>query len=143
MPTQSDQAARKGLTHNAKGTATSGTAAANINGVTIHSACRLSKDAVRRAGRASDPDAFTSSDSAALRIGGQTKMDWQEKQILVIDEASMLGARTLYAVNEQLCRLRESSRDFGGIPAVIFCGDSHQFRPVQERSIPLPSSTTT
>ncbi|RYC79258.1 hypothetical protein BFJ63_vAg17865, partial [Fusarium oxysporum f. sp. narcissi] len=51
----------------------------------------------------------------------------------------MLGARTLYAVNEQLCRLRGSQQDFGGIPIVLFCGDFHQFRPVQERSILLPS----
>ncbi|XP_044715034.1 PIF1 protein [Hirsutella rhossiliensis] len=38
-------------------------------------------------------------------------MDWQEKEVLVIDEVSMLGARTL-----------------------------HAFRPVQERSILLPSA---
>ncbi|KJZ71585.1 hypothetical protein HIM_09054 [Hirsutella minnesotensis 3608] len=52
----------------------------------------------------------------------------------------MLGARTLHAVNEQLCRLRGSQQDFGGIPIVLFCGDFHQFRPVQERSILLPST---
>ncbi|KAM4061884.1 PIF1-like helicase [Hirsutella rhossiliensis] len=67
-------------------------------------------------------------------------MDWQEKDVLVIDEVSMLGARTLHAVNEQLCRLRGSHQDFGGIPIVLFCGDFHQFRPVQERSILLPST---
>jgi PIF1-like helicase len=66
-------------------------------------------------------------------------MDWQEKYLLIIDEVSMLGARTLYAVNEQLCRLRDSPKDFGGILIVLFCGDFHQFRPVQERSILLPS----
>lgn len=122
-------------------TATSGTAAANIDGITIHSACKFSKDMSPRVGRSGDPDGFTSSGSAALRIDGRTKMDWQEKYVLIIDEVSMLGVRTLYAVNEQLCRLRESSRDFGGIPVVLFCGDFHQFRPVQERSILLPSST--
>ncbi|KAF4462717.1 ATP-dependent DNA helicase PIF1, partial [Fusarium albosuccineum] len=107
-------------------TATSGIVAANINGITIHSACKFSKDI--RASRGGDPDGFTSSGSAALRVDGRTKMDWQEKYGLIIDEVSMLGVRTLYAVNEQLCRLRESSRDFGGIPVVLFCGDFHQFR---------------
>lgn len=68
-------------------------------------------------------------------------MDWQEKYELIIDEVSMLGARTLYAVNEQLRRLRESTEDFGGIPVVILCGDLHQFRPARERSILLPSSS--
>jgi hypothetical protein len=122
-------------------TATSGTAAANINGITIHSACKFSKDTSPRTSRGGGPDGFTSSGSAALRVDGRTKMDWQEKYVLIVDEISMLGVRTLYAANEQLRRFRESSRDFGGIPVVIFCGDFHQFRPVQERSILLPSST--
>ncbi|XP_044715147.1 PIF1-like helicase domain-containing protein [Hirsutella rhossiliensis] len=73
-------------------------------------------------------------------VDGRSRMDWQEKEVLVIDEVSMLGARTLHAANEQLCRLRGSARDFGGIPVVILCGDFHQFRPVQERSILLPSA---
>jgi hypothetical protein len=133
--------ARRTQSHRLLVTATSGTAAANINGITIHSACKFSKDTGTRAGRAREPDGFASSGSAALRIDGQTKMDWQEKYALIIDEVSMLGARTLYAVNEQLRRLRESAKDFGGIPVVIFCGDFHQFRPVQERSILLSSST--
>ena len=69
------------------------------------------------------------------------KMHWQEKDMLIIDEVGMLGARTLHAVNEQLCSLRESRQDFGGIPVILFCGDFRQFRPVRERSILLPSAT--
>ncbi len=38
--------------------------------------------------------------------------------------------------------LRGCDQDFGGIPIVLFCGDFHQFRPVQERSILLPSAVT-
>jgi ATP-dependent DNA helicase PIF1 len=68
-------------------------------------------------------------------------MNWQEKYAPVIDEVSMLGARTLYAVNGQLRRLRESTEDFGDIPVIICCGDFYQFRPVQERSTLLPSSS--
>ncbi|KAG7423209.1 hypothetical protein Forpi1262_v015603 [Fusarium oxysporum f. sp. raphani] len=81
------------------------------------------------------------SSSACLRIDGQAKMDWQEKYALIIDEVGMLGARMLYTVNVQLRRLRESTEDFGDIPVTIFCGDFHQFRPVQEWSILLPSSS--
>jgi len=131
---------RMGQSHRLLVTATSGTAAANINGVTIHSACRFSKDTIPRSGRYADVDRFALPGSGGLRIDGQTKMNWQEKYLLIVDEVSMLGARTLHAVNEQLCRLRESRRDFGGIPIVLFCGDFHQFRPVEERSILLPSS---
>ncbi|XP_044717312.1 PIF1-like helicase domain-containing protein [Hirsutella rhossiliensis] len=111
--------ARRDLSSRLLVTATSGTAAARINGITLHSACGLTGERF---------------------VDGRSRMDWQEKEVLVIDEVSMLGARTLHAANEQLCRLRGSARDFGGIPVVILCGDFHQFRPVQERSILLPSA---
>ncbi|KAM4056479.1 PIF1-like helicase [Hirsutella rhossiliensis] len=78
-------------------------------------------------------------ENTARNVDG-SRMDWRDKDVLVIDEVSMLGARTLHAVNERLCQLRGSRRDFGGIPIVLFCGDFHQFRPVQERSILLPSA---
>ena len=35
----------------------------------------------------------------------------------------------------------ESPEDFGGIPIILLCGDFHQFRPVQERSILLPTDS--
>ncbi|XP_044715146.1 PIF1 protein [Hirsutella rhossiliensis] len=69
-------------------TATSGTAAAQINGITIHSACGFTKDQGR---------------------------------------AARTQPRTL-------------TGKISGIPIVLFCGDFQQFRPVQERSIVLPSA---
>ncbi|KJZ67910.1 hypothetical protein HIM_12701 [Hirsutella minnesotensis 3608] len=128
-----DLFARKGLSNRLLITATSGTAAARINGITIHSACGFSKDQGKGANTAKDLDGVRIPKRADRFVHGQSRMDWQEKDVLVIDEVSMLGARTLHAVNEQLCRLRGSQRDFGGIPIVLFCGDFHQFRPVQER----------
>ncbi|KJZ69188.1 hypothetical protein HIM_11421 [Hirsutella minnesotensis 3608] len=122
------------------GPVTPGTAAARINGITIHSACGFSKDQGTGANTAKDLDRVRIPKRADRFVHGQSRMDWQEKDVLVIDEVSMLGARTLHAVNEQLCRLRGLQRDFGGIPIVLFCGDFHQFRPVQERSILLPSA---
>ncbi|KAM5349348.1 hypothetical protein ACJ41O_005853 [Fusarium nematophilum] len=122
-------------------TATSGTAAARINGITIHSACNFSKDTSRiSSGRDKGVGGIDSSNSSNCYVNGPSRMNWQEKYLLIVDEISMLGARTLYMVNEQLCRLRGSAQDFGGIPVVLFCGDFHQFRPVQERSILLPSA---
>jgi hypothetical protein len=133
--------ARKGASHRVLVTATSGTAAANINGITIHSACNFSKDTSRIGyGASKNIDGFSSSGSTGLRIDGQVRMQWQEKYLLIIDEVSMLGARTLYMVNEQLCKLRDCTKDFGGIPIILFCGDFHQFRPVQERSILITST---
>lgn len=51
----------------------------------------------------------------------------------------MRRARTLYAVNEQLYKLRGCVEDCGGIHIALSYGDFHQFRPVQERSILLHS----
>ena len=48
----------------------------------------------------------------------------------------LLGARTLYTVSEQLCKLRGCAEDFGGIPIVLFCED---FRPVQDCPSPACS----
>jgi hypothetical protein len=131
--------AKKGLSDRLLITATSGTAAARINGITIHSACGFTKDQGSSANAVEDLDGVRLPKQAGRFIHGPSRMDWQEKDVLVIDEVSMLGARTLHAVNEQLCRLRGSQQDFGGIPIVLFCGDFHQFRPVQDRSILLPS----
>ncbi|KAM4064170.1 Arrestin-lik [Hirsutella rhossiliensis] len=88
--------AAKDLSHRLLITATSGTAAARVNGITIHSACGFTKD--------QGPGANT--------------------------------ARTSTACG---CRGRRSA-GLRRIPIVLFCGDFHQFRPVQERSILLPSA---
>ncbi|OAQ58219.2 ATP-dependent DNA helicase PIF1 [Pochonia chlamydosporia 170] len=120
-------------------TATSGTAASRINGITIHSACGFSKDQAAGTSMAKDLDGVRLAKVTERFIHGQTRMDWQEKDLLVVDEVSMLGAQMLRAVNEQLRRLRGSHQDFGGIPIVLFCGDFQQFRPVHDRSILLPS----
>ncbi|XP_044714738.1 PIF1-like helicase domain-containing protein [Hirsutella rhossiliensis] len=133
--------ARRDLSSRLLVTATSGTAAARINGITLHSACGLTVGQGGQAGGATrDVDGVRLPGQGERFVDGRSRMDWQEKEVLVIDEVSMLGARTLHAANEQLCRLRGSARDFGGIPVVIFCGDFHQFRPVQERSILPPSA---
>ena len=116
--------ASKRISHRLLVTATSGTAAAKINGITIHSACSFSKKG-SRVHSYKNVDGFPPSSSAGLRIDGQNKMDWQEKYMLIIDEISMLGARILYDVNEHICRVRGSPQDFGGIPIVLFCGDFH------------------
>ena len=97
--------ASKEISHCLLVTATSGTAAARINGITIHSACNFSKD-IAGVGSNKKTNRIRPSTSADFYIDGQARMDWQEKHLLIIDEVSMLGARTLYGVNEQLCKFQ-------------------------------------
>ncbi|EQL02757.1 hypothetical protein OCS_01535 [Ophiocordyceps sinensis CO18] len=89
----------------------SGTAAAQINGITIHSG--FSKDLAAVANTGEHLDGVRLPKWAERFVEGQSRMDWQEKDVLVVVEVSMLGARTLYAVNEQLCRLCGSHQDAG------------------------------
>ncbi|QLI69148.1 ATP-dependent DNA helicase PIF1 [Metarhizium brunneum] len=121
--------ASKGISHRLLVTATSGTAAAQVNGITIHSACNLSKG-ISRTSLYTHVDGIRSSSSGDLYIDGQARMDWHEKWLLIVDKVSMLGARTLHAANKQLCKLRGCMEDFSGIPIIVFCGDFHQFRPI-------------
>ncbi|KAJ3455273.1 hypothetical protein MRS44_013873 [Fusarium solani] len=97
---------------------------------TVSPARNFSKDASRMsANRDKGANGIGPSNSSDRYINGPSQMDWQEKYLLIVNEVSMLAARTLYMVNKQLCRLRGSTKDFGGIPIVFFCGDFHQFRP--------------
>jgi hypothetical protein len=121
--------------------ATSGTAAAGINDITIHAACNLPVDASRTAYSGGSAHSQCLPLSTGLRVDGQSRMDWQEKDVLIVDEISILGARTLYVVDERLRDLRGCTQDFGGIPIILFLGDFKQFRPVQERSIIVASSS--
>jgi hypothetical protein len=119
--------ASKGMLHRLLVTGTSGTAAAGVNGITIHSACNVSVGSTHTA-YSNGSVQIQAPPSTGLRVDGQSRMNWQEKEMLVIDEISMLGARTLHAVNKQLCVSRGSTQDFGGIPIVLFLGDFKQFR---------------
>jgi len=97
--------ASKGISHRLLVTVTSGTAAARINGITIHLACNFLKDTTLCVGGYKAVDGIRPSSTSDLYINGQTRMDWQEKWLLIIDEVSMLGAWILFAVNEWLCKL--------------------------------------
>ncbi|KJK73429.1 hypothetical protein H634G_11356, partial [Metarhizium anisopliae BRIP 53293] len=67
-------------------TATSGTAASRINGITIHSACGFSKDQATGTSMGKDLDGVRLAKVTERFIHGQTRMNWQEKDLLVIDE---------------------------------------------------------
>lgn len=82
-----------------------------INGINIHSG--FSKDLAAVAHTGEHLDGVRLPKWAERFVEGQSRMDWQEKDVLVVFEVSMLGARMLYAANEQLCRLRGSHQDAG------------------------------
>ncbi|KAH7012016.1 hypothetical protein B0J12DRAFT_747323 [Macrophomina phaseolina] len=91
-------------------TGTSGSAAAQIGGTTVHSACGL--DTHRSHNR--QPPTFSEA----------KKWTWKQKLVFVIDEVSMLGGATLYDTSCHLQSLRDCpDKPFGGIPVVLLMGD--------------------
>jgi hypothetical protein len=112
----------RGQSHLLQITGTSGSAAAQIGGTTLHSACGL--------------DTHRPSQKQLLIFSEAKKWTWKQKLVLVTDEVSMLGGATLYEVSRNLQSLRDcTDKPFGGIPVVLLMGDFYQFAPVREMSL--------
>ena len=101
-------------------TASTGAAAANINGATYHSAL-----------------GFGNNGSQPLRQATRSRLS--HKRIFILDEISMVSLENLVQINERCNAIWDLSRAsdtvFGGLPIVIFLGDFNQFRPVRGHAI--------
>ncbi|KAG5759526.1 hypothetical protein H9Q72_012350 [Fusarium xylarioides] len=112
----------RGEPHLLQITGTSGSAAAQIGGTTLRSACGL--------------DTRRSPDKRLPLFSEAKKSVWKQKLILVIDEVSMLGGATLYEASYHLQSLRDClDKPFGVLPVVLLMGDFYQFAPVRETSL--------
>jgi hypothetical protein len=101
-------------------TASTGAAAANVNGATYHSALGFGKNGNQPVRQA-------------------TKSRLSHKKILIIDEVSMVSLENLVQINDRCNAIwdlnRASDTVFGGLPVVVFLGDFNQFRPVRGHAI--------
>jgi ATP-dependent exoDNAse (exonuclease V) alpha subunit len=99
-------------------TASTGAAAANINGATYHSALALYGN---------------------RPVGEPTKLRLAHKKIFIIDEVSMVSLEALIQLNDRCNAIwdhdRQSSTILGGLHIVIFLGDFNQFTPVGGRAL--------
>lgn len=102
-------------------TASTGIAATHIGGLTIHS---WSGIGVRRDLTKYDLDHIGQNRNIVRRVG--------KARILIIDEVSMLSARTLSMVDAVGREIRRNQEPFGGLQ-VILVGDFFQLPPVNRR----------
>jgi hypothetical protein len=101
-------------------TASSGAAAANVNGATYHSAL-----------------GFGNNGNQPVRQTTRSRLS--HKKIFILDEISMVSLENLVQINDRCNTIwdlnRVSDTVFGGLPIVIFIGDFNQFRPVRGHAI--------
>lgn len=100
--------------------APTGVAAVNADGVTIHSLFGL------------PPRPLDSLTVKNIRLTGQSKSLLRELELLVVDEASMLRADVLDAMDFLLKDIRQDSRPLGGVQIVLI-GDLFQLPPIETR----------
>lgn len=102
-------------------TASTGLAACNIGGITLHSfgAIGLGTGTV---------------DNLIKKIKRNKKAHgrWRDTKVLIIDEVSMVDGELLDKLNEISKRLRKNNAPFGGIQLVA-CGDFYQLPPVMKK----------
>lgn len=102
-------------------TASTGLAACNIGGITLHSfgAIGLGTGTV---------------DNLIKKIKRNKKAHgrWRDTKVLIIDEVSMVDGELLDKLNEIAKRLRKNNAPFGGIQLVA-CGDFYQLPPVVKK----------
>ncbi len=111
-------------------TASTGIAATHIGGYTIHS---WSGIGIRRDLTKYDLDRISQNRNVVRRIGNA--------RILIIDEVSMLSARTLSMV-EAVCReIRRNQQPFGSLQ-VVLVGDFFQLPPVSRRDDEVQETLT-
>ena len=101
-------------------TASTGAAAANVNGATYHSAL-----------------GFGNNGNQPVRQATRSRLS--HKKIFILDEISMVSLENLVQINDRCNAIwdlnRASNTVFGGLPIVIFLGDFNQFRPVRGHAI--------
>lgn len=104
-------------------TATTGLAAVQLNGSTIHSFAGIGFGQGR-------PEKLIQ----RVRKSSIASRRWRRCRVLIIDEVSMLDAATFESLDYVARRIRrQASLPFGGIQ-VILCGDFHQLAPVIRKS---------
>ena len=102
-------------------TASTGIAATQIDGRTIHSWSGIGIN-----------DSLTDADLSKLIFRNQVRERVANTKVLIIDEISMLGAHVLDLVDRVCKKLRRSNESLGGLQ-VILCGDFFQLPPIPNR----------
>ena len=117
-------------------TATTGVAACNVDGVTVHSWSGVSSRELVNLNYSAQ-DILDKAITIVRKLRQHARMNWLRTDLLVIDEISMLDPFYLDLLDKCGQIIRKNSSAFGGIQ-LVFVGDFHQLPAVQKKN---PSGT--
>jgi len=111
--------------------APTGVAAINAGGMTIHSMFQLPTKSFTPNNEIVDQELFVNRINLATlqKIRKDRKRLFQELELLIIDEISMVRADLLDAIDYTLRRMRRNQEPFGGVQLLVI-GDLYQLAPV-------------
>jgi len=111
--------------------APTGVAAINAGGMTIHSMFQLPTKSFTPNNDPVNQDLFVNRMGLVnvQKIRKERKRLFQELQLLIIDEISMVRSDTLDAIDYTLRRMRRNQEPFGGVQLLVI-GDLYQLAPV-------------
>jgi hypothetical protein len=109
-------------------TATTGIAAANINGTTIHNWSGI--------GVRNEQELLPAIPSIIRKMFPRFRQAIIDTDVLIIDEISMLHAYQFNAIDAITKGIRRNEKMFGGIQVVI-CGDFFQLPPITKKGAPF------
>ncbi len=100
-------------------TASTGIAAIHVSGTTLHSMAGIKP-----------PRAMADFDRMQLNPACER---WQQLEVLLIDEVSMVSAELFSALERGARLARDNARPWGGVQLIV-CGDFHQLPPISNDS---------
>lgn len=113
-------------------TATTGAAAWNVRGQTVHRFTGVHRGIPRDGDDYAYDRSLARAITDCVRYGAAKRL--RDTRVLIVDEVSMLDPEHLDAIDAVARRVRECmDKPFGGIQ-VVFCGDFAQLQPVYTRT---------
>lgn len=120
-----------GCSHRIRYLAPTGTAAALIDGTTIHSGLGIQIESKRKGKGGRNPGEDVEDYSVVVNPKKKKELreDWMNVLVVLIDEVSLLSLQLLCDLDHALRAAKEQNYVFGGM-TVIFGGDFYQYPPV-------------
>jgi hypothetical protein len=129
-----------GCAHLIRFLAPTGSAAALIDGMTVHKGLRLKIKSLNKGKGNHQPGCATEDYSVLISVQNRTQLheEWKNVKYLLIDEVSLLSLQLLVQIDHALRYAKEKPDQWFGGVHLMFAGDFYQFPPVGGSTLYCP-----